>query len=118
MRALGVPGAAGIFNFVILVAALSAMNSQLYITTRMMFSLSRAGHAPRRSGTLRRRGVPVQALLLSSLGIAFAAVLSVGSPKSAYILMVPTAALRTMVAWLVIFIAHYRFRRRRPRTVP
>src|SRR5438874_91581 len=48
MRALGVPGAAGIFNFVILVAALSAMNSQLYITTRMMFSLSRAGHAPRR----------------------------------------------------------------------
>src|SRR6266478_5760913 len=42
MRALRVPGAAGIFNFVILIAALSAMNSQLYITTRMMFSLSRA----------------------------------------------------------------------------
>jgi len=42
MRALRVPGAAGIFNFVILVAALSAMNSQLYITTRMMFSLARA----------------------------------------------------------------------------
>src|SRR5207253_10318163 len=70
MRALGVAGAASIFNFVILVAALSAMNSQLYITTRMMFSLSRAGHAPRRFGTLSRRGVPVQALLLSSLGIA------------------------------------------------
>src|SRR5207253_3993502 len=50
MRALHVPAAAGIFNFVILVAALSAMNSQLYITTRMMFSLSRAHHAPRRFG--------------------------------------------------------------------
>ena len=37
-------------NFVILIAALSAMNSQLYITTRMMFSLSRAGQAPRRFG--------------------------------------------------------------------
>src|SRR5205085_10393300 len=35
MRALHVPAAAGIFNFVILVTALSAMNSQLYITTRM-----------------------------------------------------------------------------------
>ena len=44
MRALGVPAAAGIVNFVILIAALSAMNSQLYITTRMMFSLARAGH--------------------------------------------------------------------------
>jgi len=35
-----VPFAAGVVNFVILVAALSAMNSQLYITTRMMFSPS------------------------------------------------------------------------------
>src|SRR6184192_3575387 len=116
MRALGVPGAAGIFNFVILVAALSAMNSQLYITTRMMFSLSRAGHAPRRFGTLSRRGVPVQALLLSSLGIAFAAVLSVVSPKSAFILMVSISAFGTMFAWLMIFITHYRFRRERSRT--
>jgi len=64
MRALQVPAAAGIFNLVILIAALSAMNSQLYITTRMMFSLSRAGYAPRRFGILNRRGVPVQALLL------------------------------------------------------
>ncbi len=110
------PGAAGIFNFVILVAALSAMNSQLYITTRMMFSLSRAGHAPRRFGTLSRRGVPVQALLLSSLGIAFAAVLSVVSPKSAYILMVSISAFGTMFAWLMIFITHYRFRREPSRT--
>lgn len=110
MRALQVPGAAGIFNFVILVAALSAMNSQLYITTRMMFSLSRAGHAPRRFGTLNRHGVPVQALGLSSLGIALAAVLSVVAPTSAYILMVSVSAFGTMFAWLMIFITHYRFR--------
>jgi L-asparagine transporter-like permease len=116
MRALGVPGAAGIFNFVILVAALSAMNSQLYITTRMMFSLSRAGHAPRRFGTLSRRGVPVQALLLSSFGIAFAAVLSIIAPKSAYILMVSVSAFGTLFAWLMIFITHYRFRRERTRS--
>jgi L-asparagine transporter-like permease len=108
-----VPGAAGIFNFVILVAALSAMNSQLYITTRMMFSLSRAGHAPRRFGTLNRRGVPVQALLLSSLGVALATALSVVAPKSAYILMVAISAFGTMFAWLMIFITHYRFRRAR-----
>lgn len=40
MQAIGIPGATGVMNFVILIAALSAMNSQLYITTRMMFSLS------------------------------------------------------------------------------
>jgi L-asparagine transporter-like permease len=116
MRALGVPGAAGIFNFVILVAALSSMNSLLYVTTRMMFSLSRAGHAPRRFGTLSRHGVPVQALLLSSLGIALATALSVVAPKSAYILMVAISAFGTMFAWLMIFITHYRFRLVRTRS--
>ncbi len=56
-----VPRAAGrgVVNFVILVAALSAMNSQFYITTRMMFSLARAGYAPRRFGELSARGIPV-----------------------------------------------------------
>jgi L-asparagine transporter-like permease len=115
MRALHVPGAAAIFNGVILVAALSAMNSQLYISTRMMFSLSRAGYAPQRFGALNRRGVPLQALLLSSIGIAVAAALSVVAPKSAFILMVAIASFGTMFTWLMIFATHYRFRRARER---
>jgi amino acid transporter, AAT family len=116
MRALQVPAAAGIFNFVILIAALSAMNSQLYITTRMMFSLSRAGQAPRRFGVLNRRGVPVQALLLSSLGIALATVLSVIAPKSAFILMISISSFGAMFTWMMIFVTHYAFRRARART--
>lgn len=116
MRALHVPGAAGIFNFVILVAALSAMNSQLYITTRMMFSLARAGQAPARLGVLDRHGVPVAALLLSSAGIALAAVLSVATPKSAFIIMVSVSAFGTLFTWMMIFVTHYRFRRARERT--
>jgi L-asparagine transporter-like permease len=115
MRALQVPAAAGIFNFVILIAALSAMNSQLYITTRMMFSLSRAGYAPRRFGVLDRRGVPVQALLLSSLGIALAAVLSILAPKSAFVLMIAVSSFGAMFTWMMIFVTHYAFRRVRQR---
>ena len=111
MRALRVPAAAGIFNFVILVAALSAMNSQLYITTRMMFSLSRAHQAPRRFGLVNRRGVPLQALLLSSIGIALATVLSIVAPKSAFILMVSISAFGAMFTWMMIFLTHFRFRR-------
>ena len=116
MRALQVPSAAGIFNFVILVAALSAMNSQLYITTRMMFSLSRAGYAPRRFGVLDRRGVPVQALLLSSLGIALATVMSVLAPKSAFVLMIAVSSFGAMFTWMMIFVTHYAFRRARERS--
>jgi amino acid transporter, AAT family len=111
MRVLAIPGAAAIFNGVILIAALSAMNSQLYITTRMMFSLARAGQAPRRFGVLSRRGVPVQALLLSSSGIALATVVGLVAPKSAYILMVSVSAFGAMFTWLMIFVTHYYFRR-------
>jgi L-asparagine transporter-like permease len=91
------------------------MNSQLYITTRMMFSLSRAGHAPRRFGVVNRRGVPLQALLLSSLGIAVATVLSVVAPKSAFILMISISSFGAMFTWMMIFVTHYFFRRARTR---
>jgi AAT family amino acid transporter len=113
MRLLAVPGAAGIFNFVILVAALSAMNSQLYITTRMMFSLARAGQAPRRFGTLTEGGVPLQALLLSSIGIACATIVTLAAPKSAYIVMLSISAFGAMFTWMMIFVTHYFFRRAR-----
>jgi L-asparagine transporter-like permease len=111
MRALQVPAAAGIFNFIILIAALSAMNSQLYITTRMMFSLSRAGYAPHRFGRLNSRGVPVQALLLSSFGIALATALSVLGTKTAFILMLAISSFGAMFTWMMIFVTHHAFRR-------
>ncbi len=111
MRAVSLPAAAGIFNLVILVAALSAMNSQLYITTRMMFSLARAGHAPRRFGVLNARGVPVQSLLLSTLGIAIAVAVSLWAQGSAYLLMVSISAFGALFTWLMIFVTHYFFRR-------
>ena len=111
MEAVHIPGAAGLINFVILVAALSAMNSQLYITTRMMFSLSRAGFAPRRLGLLNQQGVPVWALMLSSGGIAIAGVLSVVYPKTSFTLMMATSMFGAMFTWFMIFISHFMFRR-------
>jgi L-asparagine transporter-like permease len=77
----------------------------------MMFSLARAGHAPRRLGVLNRRGVPLYSLLLSSLGIAVATVLSVIAPQSAFILMLAISAFGAMFTWMMIFVTHYYFRR-------
>src|ERR1700676_2351683 len=42
----GVRHAAGIMNFVVLTAALSSMNTNVYLCSRMLFSLSRGGFAP------------------------------------------------------------------------
>ncbi len=105
------PYAAGILNLVVLIAALSAMNSQICITTRMMFSLSRAGFAPRRFGTLNRRGVPLPALLLSTIGIALAAVVYVLYPATAFTLMISISMFGVLFTWLMIFVTQLRFRR-------
>jgi len=115
MQAVNIPFAAGIINFVVLVAALSAMNSMLYITTRMMFSLSRAGHAPAALGKLSSRGTPLNALALSSSGVAIAAVLSVLYPDTSFTLMMAISMFGAMFTWMMIFITHYFFRRHRDR---
>jgi L-asparagine transporter-like permease len=115
MQAMRLPAAGGVMNFVILIAALSAMNSQLYISSRMMFSLSRAGQAPRRLGRLTTKGIPLNALLVSSSGIAIATVLSVISPARTFLMMVGISVFGAMFTWLMIFITHYFFRRARDR---
>jgi L-asparagine transporter-like permease len=111
MQVSRLPAAGGVMNFVVLVAALSAMNSQLYITTRMMFSLSRAGHAPRSLGRLSRRGVPLNSLLISTFGIALAAVISVIAPGGAFLTMLGISAFGAMFTWMMIFVTHFFFRR-------
>ena len=105
-----ISGAPGVVNFVILIAALSAMNSQLYITTRMMFSLARAGFAPRSLGVLTRRGVPLSALMVSTVGIAVAAVLNVRYHDRAFFLMLAISMFGPMFTWLMIFLTHLSFR--------
>ena len=112
MEAVQVPYAAGVINFIVLVAALSAMNSQLYITTRMMFSLSRAGHAPAALGRLTRSGTPLNALLLSTSGIAIATVLNVLYPETSFTLMMAISMFGALFTWMMIFVTHYFFRRR------
>ncbi len=112
MQRSGIAHASGVMNFIILVAALSAMNSQLYITSRMLFSLSRGGYAPRALGRLTRGGVPVAALLASTLGIALATVLNVLYHDRAFLIMLAISMFGPMFTWLMIFATHLRFRRR------
>lgn len=111
MQQVGIPGATGLINFVILVAALSAMNSQLYTTTRMMFSLSRAGHAPKAMGRLSPAGVPLNALALSCTGIALATLVNLAFPEESFMLMMAISIFGALFAWMMIFLTHYCFRR-------
>ncbi|MGM1032630.1 MAG: amino acid permease [Bacillota bacterium] len=110
MEILNIPGASGIMNFIILTAAISAMNAQLYASTRMMFSLARGKHAPSFLGKLNKSGVPTKALAVSSTGIFIAAGVHGILPGSSYAFMMGISMFGAMFTWLMIFISHLFFR--------
>lgn len=112
MKVIGVPYADSILNVVVIIAALSAMNSQLYISTRMMFSLARAGEAPRMLGTVGRNGTPMNALILSTAGIAIATIVYVLVPEQAFMVMFAISIFGALFTWFMIFVTHIAFRRR------
>ncbi|QIK62643.1 amino acid permease [Leucobacter viscericola] len=112
MQVIGIPYADSILNFVVIVAALSAMNSQLYISTRMMFSLSRAGEAPKVFGKVRANGAPLNALILSSAGIAVATVVYLLIPGDAFAMMLAISMFGALFTWFMIFVTHIWFRRK------
>ncbi|MFJ7639202.1 amino acid permease [Peribacillus sp. NPDC097225] len=116
MEILNIPGASGIMNFIILTAALSAMNSQLYASTRMIFSLSEQRQAPPFFMKVSRKGVPVRALLISTLGIFLAAGIKVILPDTSYAFMMGISMFGAIFTWFMVFISHLFFRRNWERT--
>lgn len=108
----GIPFAAGIMNLVVITAALSSANTDLYLSTRMLFSLSRGNYAPRWLSHLSKRGVPHRALVVSSAGMVSAILLALFAPKNAFLLLYGTAVAGMFYVWGVILITHLRFRQR------
>jgi AAT family amino acid transporter len=106
-----VPFAAAIMNFVVLTAALSSVNTNLYLSTRMLFSLGRGGYAPAWIGRVSRNGVPHRALLASTAGIIAAILLAIFAPKNAFLMLYGMAVAGMLFVWLVILNTHLRFRR-------
>ena len=111
-RLMHIPGATHVMNFVVLTAALSSMNCDLYLATRMMFSLSRGGYAPKIFGSVDSRGVPIPALLISTTGLVIATIVAVMYPNSAYVYLFGIALFGGLFVWVMIFVTHIYFRRK------
>ncbi len=108
----GIPAASTIMNFVVLTAALSGANANLYAASRMMFSLARSGHAFPALGRLNAAGSPRLALLVSGVGVPLALIAEHWAPRSAFLWLIGTSLSGGMLAWCVGLAAHIAFRRR------
>lgn len=106
----GLASAAAVMNAVILTSVISAANSGMYASTRMLFSLSLTKDAPRVFSLVNNRGIPMPALL----GTTFVALLTFLSSifgDKIYTFLVSASGLTGFIAWVGIAISHYRFRR-------
>jgi len=112
LSAMGIPAAAQIMNAVVLTAVLSALNSGLYASSRMLFALTRRGDAPQGLAKLSRNGVPSRAILLGTLFGYGAVVMSYVSPDTVFAFLVNSYGTVAIFVYLLIAISQLRLRAR------
>ncbi len=107
----GIPYAAAIMNMVVITAALSSSNTDLYLTTRMLFSLARKSYVPEWLGRVNRNGVPGPALAVSTAGMIAAILLAIYFPGRAFLMLYGIAVAGMFFVWGTILVTHLAFRR-------
>lgn len=108
---IGVTAAAGILNFVVLTAAMSATNSAIFSTSRSLYSLARNGHAPKRLGQLTKKAIPMNALMTSSLILFIVVILNYVMPAQIFDVVSTVSTICFVIVWLMIMLAHIVYRR-------
>lgn len=110
-RRCGLDYAASIMNAIILTAVLSAGNSGLYVSTRMLYALAREEKAPKCFLKINSRGVPSNALFATTLFGIFAFATSLVGDGAAYNWLVNISGMAGFITWVGIAASHYRFRK-------
>lgn len=114
----GYAWAATAMKAVLFVSFMSVMNSFLFSNSRMMYSLSQRGYAPKLFGRTNARGVPLNALALSfsvCLGIL---ALHFASGGDLFMMLAKSSGAFIMMVWIFIILAHARMRWRSPASAP
>ena len=118
LEVVRIPAAAQIMNAVILTAVLSALNSGLFASSRMVMALALRGDAPRAVSQLNSRGVPVRAILMSTAFGYAAVVMNYVSPERVFAFLVDSYGTVAIFVYLLIAMAQLRLRRRLERDAP
>ena len=113
-NAVGILAAASIVNFVVLTSAASATNSGIFSTSRMIYALSKRGHAPSRMKRLTNHAVPYQATLFSAAALLFTVVLNYVMPESVFIMITSISTFCFIYIWAIIVICHLKYRKQQP----
>ena len=103
--------AASVMNAVILTAILSAGNSGMYSSTRMLFDMAKNGSAPKIFSKIDGRGVPMNALYATTAIAALCFLTTFIGEQAVFNWLLNMSGMCGFIVWLGIAISHYRFRR-------
>ncbi|KPB37772.1 Proline-specific permease proY [Pseudomonas savastanoi pv. phaseolicola] len=108
---LGIASAATILNIVVISAAVSAINSDIFGAGRMMYGLARDGQAPASFARLSRHGVPWMTVLVMGIALLGGVLLNYLIPKDVFLLIASLATFATVWVWLMILLTQVAMRR-------
>lgn len=109
---LGIESAANILNLVVITAAVSAINSDIFGAGRMMYGLAKQGQAPKIYGKLSKNGVPIYAVLVMFLVLIFGVLLNYFFPEQLFFVIAAMATFATVWVWLTVLISQVEMRRK------
>ncbi|MFG2297126.1 amino acid permease [Streptomyces sp. NPDC048603] len=118
LDSIGIPAAGQIMNIVVFVALLSALNANLYGSSRMVFSLAERGEAPKGLLAVSPGGVPRRAVFASVAFGFVSVVLNLLWPDTVFLYMLNAVGAVLLFVWALIAVSQLRLRRRIERDMP
>lgn len=115
---IGVPFTSVAMEIVVMTAVLSSLNSCLYITSRMLFALSRYGDAPKQLTRVNKRGVPTWAILAGTSGGYVAVIFNYFFPEQLFVFLINSSGAIMLIYYIILLVAQIRMRKHLMATDP
>ncbi|WP_042349248.1 amino acid permease [Bacillus massiliigorillae] len=114
----GLPAAATVMNLVVFVSLMSVLNSGLYTASRMVYSLSLKGHAPKILSKVNKKGAPIAALILSLIVAYIFTMFKFISPNGVFSFLANASGGVSLLMYIVVAVSQIILRRRMEKTNP
>lgn len=114
-ESLGISYVANILNIVVITAAISAINSDLYGAGRMLHGLAEDGHAIKQLNYVSKSGIPILSVLAMFIILVIGVVLNYFYHDKLFFLIAAMATFATVFVWLMILLSQVFMRLKMPK---
>lgn len=104
---LGIHSAANILNIIVISAAISAINSDIYGASRMLHGLSEEGQAFKKLNKLTKNGIPLPAVFLIFIILILGVILNYFFQEKLFLYIAVLSTFCQLIVWIMILLAQF-----------